>query len=325
MRRPAALWAYVDERLTAGERVALLTVVEASAGSPGQAGFALALTPSGDAVGTIGGGAMELALVREYAARLGAGEVVREIRTLVHAPDARHGEPSGLHCGGSQTVCAVSLGPAELPVVAALRSALAGRRPATVVLSDSGLSCAEGDPGDARGLQRPSDSSWRFADRVGPEHAVLVVGGGHVGSALARVLATLDLDVVVADERANLAMAPAGADPGYRSVVSPLESLAGLVPSPASTFAVVMTSAADRDAAALRALLPLGLRYLGLMGAKRKVAVILEALSEGEREEVRRQGVRTPAGIEIGSHSPEEIAVSVAAEIIAVRNGAAQN
>ena len=101
--------------------------------------------------------------------------------------------------------------------------------------------------------------------------------------------------------------------------------LAALVPSPESTFAVVMTSAADRDAAALRALLPLRLRYLGLMGAKRKVAVILGALTEAEREEFRRQGVRAPAGIEIGSHSPEEIAVSVAAEIIADLNGIARN
>lgn len=264
---------------------------------------------------------MELALVREYAARLGMSEAVREIRPLVHAPDARHGEPSGLQCGGSQTVCAVSLGPADLPAVAAIRSALAARRPATVVLSEAGLSCAEGDPDGTGGLRHTSDSTWRFTDRVGPEHAVLVVGGGHVGSALARVLATLDLDVVVADERENLAMAHAGADVGYRPVVTPLESLADLVPSPEATLAVVMTSAADRDAVALRALLPLRLRYLGLMGTRRKVAVILGALAEAEREEFHRQGVRAPAGIEIGSHSPEEIAVSVAAEIIAELNG----
>ena len=90
---------------------------------------------------------MELALVREYAARLGRSEVVREIRTLVHALDARHGEPSGLQCGGSQTVCAVSLDLADLPAVVDIRSALAERRPATVLLSDAGLSCVEGDSG----------------------------------------------------------------------------------------------------------------------------------------------------------------------------------
>ena len=322
MRRPAALWAYAHDRLSAGERVALLTVVEASPGSPGQPGFALALTSSGDAVGTIGGGAMELALVRDYAARLDGSDVVRELRTLVHTLDARHGDPSGLQCGGSQTVCAVSLDPADLPAVAAIRSALADRRPATIVLSDAGLSCVAGDATGGLGLRRASEASWRFTDRVGPEHAVLIVGGGHVGSALARLLATLDLDVVVADERANLAMLSDGGDLGYRAVIAPLATLAALVPSPESTFAVVMTSAADADAVALRALLPLRLRYLGLMGAKRKVAVILGALTGAEREEFLLQGVRAPAGLEIGSHSPEEIAVSVAAEIIAFRNRA---
>jgi xanthine dehydrogenase accessory factor len=266
---------------------------------------------------------MELALVREYAARLGDSEVVREIRTLVHTRDARHGEPSGLQCGGSQAVCAVSLDPADLPAVEEVRSAWAERRPAAVVLSDAGLSCVAGDAGGAWGLGRASESSWRWADRVGPEHTALIVGGGHVGTALARVLATLDLDVIVADERENVAMLSAGAYLGYRAVVSPLHALAALVPSPESTYAVVMTSAADRDAAALRALMPLRLRYLGLMGAKRKVGVILGALTEAEREEFRRQGVRSPAGIEIGSHSPEEIAVSVAAEIIADLNGVA--
>jgi len=323
VRQPATLWAFVHDRLSAGEPVALLVVVEASAGSPGQPGFALGLTPAGETVGTVGGGAMELALVREYAARLADSEVVREIRTLVHTRDARHGEPSGLQCGGSQAVCAVSLDPADLPAVEEVRSAWAERRPAAVVLSDAGLSCVAGDAGGAWGLGRASESSWRWADRVGPEHTALIVGGGHVGTALARVLATLDLDVIVADERENVAMLSAGVDLGYRAVVSPLDALAALVPSPESTFAVVMTSAADRDAAALRALMPLRLRYLGLMGAKRKVGVILGALTEAEREEFRRQGVRSPAGIEIGSHSPEEIAVSVAAEIIADLNGVA--
>ena len=164
---------------------------------------------------------MELALVHEFAARLGGPGVVREIRTLVHAPDPRVGEPSGLQCGGSQTVCAVSLDQVDLPSVAAIRSALAERRPATLVLSDAGLSCVAGDLGGVLGLRRPSEASWRFADRVGPEHTALIVGGGHVGSALARVLATLDLDVVVADERENIAMLSGSRDVGYRSVIAP--------------------------------------------------------------------------------------------------------
>jgi xanthine dehydrogenase accessory factor len=258
--------------------------------------------------------------VREYADRVGRGETVRELRTLAHSREPRHGEPSGLVCGGAQTVCAVALDPSDLPVVAAIRAALASRSPAAVVLSPDGLACVPRDPGGARGLERPGAETWRWSAPVSPEHTALVVGGGHVGGALARLLATLDFDVVVADERANLAMSPDPSPTGYRAVVAPLDSLATLAPAPESTFAVVMTSAADRDAVALRALLPLRPRYLGLMGTRRKVAAILASLTEAEREQFHTQGVRAPAGLAIGSHAPEEIAVSVAAEIIAVRN-----
>lgn len=307
MRRAYAVWSFVDQHLSKGEPVGLLVVASASAGSPGRPGFALALDTAGVSVGTVGGGAMERGLVGEYADRLRTGASFRDLRRLVHIEQPRRGEPSGLRCGGSQTLCAISMSAADLEVVGETLEGLRSGRPAGITISGNGLAC--GTDGGCGLVEE--DGGWVYRDPLVPAVTVLIVGGGHVGSALASLLQTLDMHVIVADERENLATTDIVAFPEVGS----------LVVDPTSTFAVVMTSAVSCDIQAVRALLPMGLAYLGVMGTPRKLRIIGEALTAEERSEMVRQAVRAPVGLDIGSHSPEEIAVSVAAQIIAVRNG----
>lgn len=307
MRHAGAVWSFVDRRLSAGDPVGLLVVASASRGSPGKPGFALALDAGGGSEGTVGGGAMEQRLVCDYAQRLRGGTGFGHLRRLVHVEQPLRGEPSGLRCGGSQTLCAVSLTAADAGVVQQVVAGLRAGRPPGITIS--GRELALGNDG-RRGLVEEA-GGWVYRDPLVPAVTVLIVGGGHVGSALARVLHTLDVNVLVADDRQNFATTD----------IVPFAEVSSMVVDPASTFAVVMTSAVSGDIEALRALLPLDLPYLGVMGTARKLRVISEALTADERAEMVRQAVRAPVGLDIGSNSPEEIAVSVAAQIVAVRNG----
>jgi xanthine dehydrogenase accessory factor len=146
-----------------------------------------------------------------------------------------------------------------------------------------------------------------------------VFGGGHVGLALARVLAGLRFHVTVVDDRADL-LAPDRL-PGARTVCDDPASAAASLEIPPEAFCVVTNKTHLHDLACLRALLRRDLRYVGLMSSRRKRAELFGTLeAEGVPRE-RLERVKCPVGLAIGAETPEEIAVSIAAEMIAVSRG----
>ncbi len=138
-----------------------------------------------------------------------------------------------------------------------------------------------------------------------------VIGAGHVGSALGGLLVGLDFRVVLVDERPGL---PVDDTAAHERLVRPYEELARVVVAGPTSFAAIMTHSHERDAVALAALEPLELGYLGLLGSRAKVRRIV-----GDRE--TPPWFHAPMGVPIGSTTPAEIAVSIAAEMVAVRSG----
>ncbi len=322
------VWRALARALEAGIPTALLAVADSSGSSPGRRGSVMVVGPGGPLAGTIGGGIAESGLVDQVAAALRGGSVAPRRVLMAHREGAP--EASGMICGGSQVVVVATLGADDHSAVDSVIAALdAG---ATVVwsidpsgwriLSDGSgaLQRAPKGPGDPpRGDATPGDPSavppaWSHVLRSGPTHVVHVIGAGHVGSALARLLVALDFRVVLVDERAGLA--PVGDTPAaHQRLTVPYEQLAGVVAPGPSSFAAVMTGDHARDAVALAALEPLELGYLGLLGSRAKVRRIV-----GDRE--MPAWFHAPMGVPIGSATPAEIAVSIAAEMVAVRSAA---
>lgn len=301
MRHSAQVWGFIAERLTAHEDVLLLTVVAAGPGSPGKAGFAAVVAADGSVVGTIGGGPMEQRLVGECVDALRAGRDVPALRTLQHRTEPVE-DASGLVCGGWQQVAAQRLAPTDLDLARRVCRAIAQRDPVTLRLHQGRIT-----------FSGPDDEGIRL--HLDPDPLALVVGGGQVGRALAGLLGTLDLDVILTDP------VPQHGAAGYRTAALPTTDIPSLVTDPASTYAVVVAPTVEQDAAALAALLPLRPHYLGLLGTARKRREILAMLPQSLRDSFDAQRVRSPVGLPIGSHTPAEIAVSIAAQIISVRNG----
>jgi len=155
---------------------------------------------------------------------------------------------------------------------------------------------------------------------VRPE--VIVFGAGHVGQALARVLTWLRFDVTVVDARAEL-LIPERL-PHARLVHRDPAEAARDLDLREDAFCVVANPSHAFDLATMRELVRRPLRYLGLMASLKKRKDIFDALREGGTPPETLQRIHCPVGLEIGAETPEEIAVSVAAEMIAVlRRGAA--
>jgi xanthine dehydrogenase accessory factor len=159
-----------------------------------------------------------------------------------------------------------------------------------------------------------------YIDHVSPAPRLYIVGAGHVGFHLARAAADAGFRIHVVDDRekfANRERFPS-AD---AIAVDDISAWLHRAEVPSSAYVVVVTRGHTHDFDALRALAARDLRYLGLIGSRAKVVRVFDALlAEGMPPECLER-VHAPIGLDIGAITPAEIAISILAELIAVRHG----
>jgi xanthine dehydrogenase accessory factor len=156
---------------------------------------------------------------------------------------------------------------------------------------------------------------------VRPPASLFVFGGGHVGREVARQAARLGFAVTVVDDREDY-LESSRYPAGVRRIRVERDFSAGLPVIPPGAFVTVVTRCHRTDLAAVRHAVGRGAAYVGLIGSRRKIVTVLARAEElGSSKEALRE-VRAPIGLAIGAETPEEIAVSIAAEMIAVRHDA---
>jgi xanthine dehydrogenase accessory factor len=153
-----------------------------------------------------------------------------------------------------------------------------------------------------------------------PPPRLLIAGAGHVGRAVAHLGRLLNFEVVVADDRPEFANA--GRFPGAgRIIVADVARTLSRLPAGRDAYIVIVTRGHRRDEDALRACIRKKAAYIGMIGSARKVGLLRERfLKKGWCSAAEWARVRTPIGLLIGSKTVEEIAVSIAAELVAVRS-----
>ena len=160
-----------------------------------------------------------------------------------------------------------------------------------------------------------------YIEPIEPSPSLYIIGAGHVGFHLARVAHEVGFLVHVVDDREKFANAerfPAAAE----IVVDDIPQWLERASLPSHAYVVVVTRGHTNDLDAMRALAPRDLRYLGLIGSRAKVARIYdELLKHGGIASERLERVHAPIGLDIGAVTPQEIAVSILAELIAVKHG----
>ena len=160
-----------------------------------------------------------------------------------------------------------------------------------------------------------------FIEPLEPSPRLVIVGAGHVSQHVAGMAASVGFRVHVLDDReafANRDRFPAAAEVTVADIAG---FLAG-AELPPTAFVVVVTRGHTHDLAAVRALSGRPLRYVGMIGSRAKVARVFDALrAEGVAPDWLEE-VHAPIGLQIGAVTPEEIAVSIVAELVAVRRGA---
>ncbi len=159
-----------------------------------------------------------------------------------------------------------------------------------------------------------------FVEPITPAPTVIVIGSGHVGKAVAHLARWLGYRVLVNDDRPEFCTPDfiPEAD-GYYPV--PAKDLPAQVPIHRWTYLVLTTRGVDVDTAALPALLETPAAFIGVIGSRRRWATTREKLLEAGVPEAQLERVISPVGLEIGAETPEEIAVSIMAQIVMLRRG----
>jgi len=340
--------------LDQGRDCVYCSLVETRGSTPQKAGAAMLVFPDGGQFGTLGGGCVE-AEVKQRALRVfGSSESRAEILTF-HLDD-NYGWDDGLICGGRMAILAdpviASNGRAKNGTAdyyrcyrnlvekgrgcteAIILSAEIAVPPGTRFLFDAvgGLAGQTFDGAAPKQISEhllPLRRRPEPAVRQGiaylpilPRITLLIVGGGHVGQAVARLAAEVDFDIWVLDDReayASRQRFPQAKKLLVGDIGSQLQVLVPQEVTP-STYALIVTRGHAHDEEALYHLVRSSAGYVGMIGSKRKIKLIYEDLvAKGIPAEDLRK-VHAPLGFAIGSQTVPEIAISIVAELIACRN-----
>lgn len=158
-----------------------------------------------------------------------------------------------------------------------------------------------------------------FLEVIMPPDQLLIVGGGHCGRALAKMAALLDFSIVVADDRAEFARPEDYPFPQVERVLHLPPDFCGLPTPDDTTYVVLVSKGFVTDEAALRRVLDTPAAYIGMIGSRRKRDVVYDRLRADGITDEQLARVHAPIGLEIGAETPEEIAVSILAEVIQAR------
>lgn len=340
--------------LDAGRPTAYCRLVETRGSTPQKAGAAMLVFPDGSQFGTLGGGCVEAEVKRRALGILTAGP--SEIVSF--QLDSDYGWDDGLICGGRMTALIEPLrsradalyferldavlrsgrGSCEAIIFDAEKSGLAV--PATYLFDHAGQLVAQNGglleaQRDGNFIDAPPSARQNLPDvgeRPRPSAVggiaylpnlercrLLIVGGGHIGQAVGNGATDLDFDVTVVDDRAEYVTRER-----FPRAVQLLSGDVGetlkQVEVTSDSYCLIVTRGHNHDEEALFHLVDRGARYVGMIGSKRKIKLIFDDLeAEGiSREALGR--VHAPVGIDIGSQTVPEIAVSILAELVAHRN-----
>ncbi len=170
---------------------------------------------------------------------------------------------------------------------------------------------------DARGGE---DAYEVMVELVEAPVTLLIIGGGHIGLSLATIGEHAGFSVAVMDDREMFANAERFPMADYVKAGDFTQMLSDF-PIGATTSIVMVSRGHKQDETALRAVVDRGAGYVGMIGSKRRVATVLRHMAEEGLSLEGLERVYTPIGFDIGAETPEEIAVSIMAEVIAVRRG----
>jgi xanthine dehydrogenase accessory factor len=318
-------WVLIADSLQQHIPVMLLYVLESSGSSPGRQGFFMAINGSGEMEGSIGGGIMEhkfVEMAKERLKNIEQGTRNYEqgsIRKQVHDKSAAKNQ-SGMICSGEQTILLHVVQEKDSVHIQNIIASLEKNRNGTLNLSPLGIYFDDTIPEKNFEFSMRSEADWFYKEKSGYKNYLFIIGGGHCALAFSKLMSQMDFYIRVYDERKELKTMIENESAHEKYFINDYTALKELIDSGNNHYVVIMTFGYRTDDIALRALLNKEFNYLGLLGSQAKIKKMFEEYRNEGIDEKWLQRVYTPVGLPIKSQTPEEIAISIAAQVIKIKN-----
>ncbi len=298
--------------LIQSERLILMVVIRSEGSSPGRMGFLMAVSLY-NIMGTIGGGIMEHKLVELSKVLLQKGTFQPFIKHQIHQSTSGKNK-SGMICSGNQTVGLYYLDKSYIPVIEKIRS----QKESYIRYTENGIDVISNKEIALNSVVE-NDQKWTLMQPIGSQHKVFIVGGGHVSLALSEVLSKLDFEIHLLDHREGLNTFEMNKFVYSKKIID-LNECQKYIPAGENTYVVIVSFGYRTDKAILKSLLGSQYRYIGMMGSKKKTEVLMTELRDEGHSDAELDKVFAPVGINIKSETTFEIAISIAAQMIKVKN-----
>ena len=311
-------WHFILKHLNKSQPVILLCVLESHGSSPGRQGFKMAVT-SDEIFGSIGGGIMEYKFVEMAKEKLLSNSMNPLIRKQIHNKSAKMNQ-SGMICSGEQTIALFPLSIDHSNPIKKIINCIENNRYGLLKISNKDFSFSENDSESVNYFQMNSEEDWQYSETIGYKNHLYIIGGGHCALALSKIMSQMDFNIHLYDDRKDLNTFIQNTFVKEKKVISDYSVLKDLIPSGNNIFVVIMTFGYRTDDIALRSLIDKDFKYLGVLGSQSKMDKLFEEWRKDNLTEEKLNKLFAPIGVPINSQTPEEIAVSIAAEIISVKN-----
>jgi xanthine dehydrogenase accessory factor len=310
-------WQQLLSKLQENKNVYLLTVIQNAGSSPGRKGFKMLVAEDNFIFGSVGGGVMEFALVEEAKQLLNNEQESIIYKKQVHKGSGKDG--SGMICSGEQTVVFHPLNTSHIEFVSEIVSCLENNQQKTVDFSPTGISFSKNNIEEKYQATINSETEWLFQEKIAFKETIYIVGGGHVGLAVSELFRQLNFHVVVFDNRENLNTLNVNIFAHQKHVID-YNDIESYIKQGNDSYVAIMTNKYTDDKLVLSQLIKNNYKYIGVLGSKAKLKIMWDVLLQEGFTQQELDSVFAPIGIHIKSETPEEIAVSIAAEIIQVKN-----
>ncbi|MBL4643041.1 MAG: XdhC family protein [Flavobacteriaceae bacterium] len=310
-------WQQLLSKLQEDIPVYLLTVIQNSGSSPGRRGFKMLVAQDGFIYGSIGGGVMEFSLVEEIKELLQQKEQPIFFRKQIHQGNGK--DKSGMICSGEQTVVFHPLDTSHISLVEDILDCLQNNQQKTLCFSPTGIEFDANGISEKYAATIQAASDWQFKELIAFKETVYIVGGGHVGLAVSQLFRQLNFQVVVFDNRENLNTLNANVFAHQKQVIE-YSNIEKHIKQGNDSYVVIMTNKYTDDKLVLSRLLRKNHKFIGVLGSKAKLKTMWEVMLKEGFTQQELNTVYAPIGLQIKSQTPEEIAVSIAAQIIEVKN-----
>ncbi len=313
-------FSFIQTHLSQGRKTILMTVIAREGSSPGKQGFKLAVASDGSFTGSIGGGVMEHRLVEQAKRLLKEQRVMQPFLVFQNHDPQAGANRSGMICSGGQTIAFIPLDESDKLTVKMILEAVEQQQKGVFRLSEKGLSFVAGENLQAVFQSNVvAEKEWEYAEQVGMPDSLYIFGAGHVGLALCKIFSNLDFKIHLFDNRPELNIFETNRFAHVKEIID-YNLVEKLVPEGLNVYVVIVTFAHKSDEQILRQVLNKNVQYIGMMGSVTKVETIFGNLIRTGFTEDQLKKIYAPIGISINSETPAEIAVSIAAQIIAVKN-----